>query len=127
MCPKTQTLLNDFSAKLRLQRYAASSIKTYTNALAKFLWAFSDKNLAHLTLEDFSSFLIKLQSEQQISSAYQRQIIASIDKFYQLFSRQLTLLSVALTILQRNQRLRLLTSFEARSTKKVISVLKIKK
>ena len=85
MCPKTQTLLNDFSAKLRLQRYAASSIKTYTNALAKFLWAFSDKNLAHLTLEDFSSFLIKLQSEQQISSAYQRQIIASIDKFYQLF------------------------------------------
>ena len=90
MCPKTQTLLNDFSAKLRLQRYAASSIKTYTNALAKFLWAFSDKNLAHLTLEDFSSFLIKLQSEQQISSAYQRQIIALIN-FISCFTRKLAI------------------------------------
>ena len=85
MCPNIQNLLAEFSVRLRLQRYAASSVKTYTNALAKFLWAFSDKNLAHLTLEDFSNFLIKLQSEQQISSAYQRQIIASIGKFYQLF------------------------------------------
>ena len=31
--------------------------------------------IAYLTLEDFSSFLIKLQSEQQISSAYQRQLL----------------------------------------------------
>ena len=114
MCPNIQNLLAEFSVRLRLQRYAASSVKTYTNALAKFLWAFSDKNLAHLTLEDFSNFLIKLQSQQKISSAYQRQIIASIDKFYQLFYNRKLDLSALYPKRKAKPRPKYLTTEEVR-------------
>lgn len=36
----TKTILGEFERKLYLQRYALSSIKSYTNTLSKFLIAF---------------------------------------------------------------------------------------
>lgn len=51
MCPNTNSLLSDFEVKLRLQRYAPSTVKTYKNALAKFLNAFQHKDLAQVNLE----------------------------------------------------------------------------
>ncbi len=85
MCPNTKNILADFEAKLRLQRYAPSSIKTYKNALAKFLAAFASFDLEHLKLEQITQFLVSLQKKQKISIAYQKQILATIAKFYQLY------------------------------------------
>lgn len=85
MCPNTKNILADFEGKLRLQRYAPSSIKTYKNALAKFLVAFASVDLEQLTLEQITQFLVSLQKREKISVAYQKQIVATIAKFYQLY------------------------------------------
>ena len=85
MCPNTNNLLADFVMKLRLQRYAPSSIKTYKNALAKFLTAFDRYNLAQLKVQQIQHFIYQLQEKHAISAAYQKQILASITKFYLLY------------------------------------------
>ena len=41
----TKQILLEFKKKLTLQRYATSSIKSYTNALAKFLIVFEGSPL----------------------------------------------------------------------------------
>ena len=84
MRPKIQNLLAEFRLKLRLQLYAASSIATYSNALPKFLTAFPTKNLEQLSVQHIAGFLATLQQKNQLSPAYQRQILAAITKFYQL-------------------------------------------
>ena len=92
MRPKIQNLLAEFRLKLRLQRYAASSIATYSNALTKFLTAFPTKNLEQLSVQHIAGFLATLQQKNQLSPAYQRQILAAITKFYQLrYNRPLDL------------------------------------
>ncbi len=85
MRPNIQNLLAELITRLRLQRYASSSIKTNTNTLTKFLQAFQNKNLEQLSVQEIAYFLSTLQKNQQLSPAYQRQILASIAKFYQLF------------------------------------------
>lgn len=85
MCPNNNNLLADFVMKLRLQRYAPSSIKTYKNALAKFLTAFDRYNLAQLKVQQIQYFIYQLQEKHTISAAYQKQILASITKFYLLY------------------------------------------
>ena len=85
MCPNTNSLLSDFEVKLRLQRYAPSTVKTYKNALAKFLNAFQHKDLAQVNLEQIQDFLHCLQTKDRISPVYQKQILASIVKFYLLY------------------------------------------
>ena len=85
MCPNTNSLLSDFEVKLRLQRYALSSIKAYKNALAKFLNAFQHKDLAQVNLEQIQDFLHRLQTKYCISPVYQKQILACIVKFYLLY------------------------------------------
>jgi site-specific recombinase XerD len=85
MCPNTNSLLSDFEIKLRLQRYATSTIKTYKNALAKFFNAFEHKDLAQVNLEQIQDFLHCLQTKDRISPVYQKQILASIVKFYLLY------------------------------------------
>ena len=85
MCPNTNNLLSDFEAKLYLQRYAPSSIKTYKNALTKFLVAFQRYNLEHVTLSHIQNFIHHLQAKHCISAVYQKQILASIAKFYLLY------------------------------------------
>lgn len=85
MCPEINNILQAYRAKLRLQRYAPSSIKTYANALAKFLTAFSRHDLAKVDLVQIEHFMQHLQEKHAISPHYQKQILASIGKFYQLF------------------------------------------
>ena len=94
MCPKIQSLLAEFRAKLHLQRYAPTSIKTYNNALTKFLVAFQHENLEQLSLQQIAHFLSRLQKNQHLSPTYQRQILSSITKFYHLFFNRRLDLSV---------------------------------
>lgn len=79
---------------MRLQRYTSSSIKTYNHALAKFLEAFQHQDLEQLSVQQIAYFLSTLQKNQQLSLAYQRQILASITKFYDLFYHKRLDLSV---------------------------------
>jgi len=85
MCPEINNILKAYRAKLRLQRYAPSSVKTYANAIAKFLTAFSRHDLAKVDLVQIEHFMQQLQQKHAISAPYQKQILASIGKFYQLF------------------------------------------
>ena len=68
MCPNTNNLLSDFAAKLRLQRYAPSSVKTYKNALAKFLVAFQPYDLEQVTVQQIQNFMNSLQVQHRISA-----------------------------------------------------------
>ncbi|MGC6422801.1 MAG: site-specific tyrosine recombinase/integron integrase [Flavobacteriaceae bacterium] len=92
MCPNIQNILAEFDAKLRLQRYAPASIKTYKNALAKFLLHFMHQDLELLSVPKITRYLSSLQQKENMSPPYQRQILAAITKFYQLhYNRQLDL------------------------------------
>lgn len=92
MCPNTNNLLSDFEAKLRLQRYAPSSIKTYKNALSKFLIAFEQHDLKQVSVQQIQNFMHQLYAKHHISTTYQKQILAGITKFYLLyFNRKLDL------------------------------------
>ncbi|MGB0366821.1 MAG: tyrosine-type recombinase/integrase [Flavobacteriaceae bacterium] len=53
--------------------------------MAKFLVAFASVDLEQLTLEQITQFLVSLQKREKISVAYQKQIVATIAKFYQLY------------------------------------------
>ena len=94
MCPNTNNLLSDFAAKLQLQHYASSSIKAYKNALAKFFNAFESFELEHITQAQIQDFINSLQDKHNISAVYQRQILASISKFYMLHHNRKLDLSV---------------------------------
>ena len=85
MRPNINNLLSDFVVKLRIQRYAPASIKTYKNALSKFLIAFQKQDLEQVTVQQVQLFIHHLQTKHHISAVYQRQILASITKFYTLF------------------------------------------
>ncbi|WP_340065760.1 site-specific tyrosine recombinase/integron integrase [Ascidiimonas aurantiaca] len=88
----TRKILPEFQQKLSLQRYATSSIKSYTNALAKFLTAFERSHLEKVKEKNIENFLSHLQKTENISSAYQKQILSAIAKYYELFhSRKLDL------------------------------------
>lgn len=82
MCPNTKNIVEDFVVKLRLQRYAFSSIKTYKNVLTKFLAAFKDYDLKQVKEQHIQNYLHQLQQQHHISDAYQKQILTTIDKFY---------------------------------------------
>ena len=88
----TKQILLEFKKKLTLQRYATSSIKSYTNAFAKFLIAFEGSPLEKVKEQNIENFLFHLQKTGNISSAYQKQILSAIGKYYELFhSRKLDL------------------------------------
>ena len=87
-----QKILLEFQQKLSLQRYANSSIKSYTNALAKFLTAFEGSSPEEVKERNIENFLFHLQKTENISSAYQKQILSAIGKYYKLFhSKKLNL------------------------------------
>ena len=92
MQEKLKRLLCDYVARLKLQRYAYSSIKTYKNALSKFLIAFQDENVSQISVQQIQQYIHTLHNTQKISSSYQKQILASINTFYVLcYDRQLNL------------------------------------
>ncbi|MDH7448457.1 site-specific tyrosine recombinase/integron integrase [Aquimarina sp. 2201CG14-23] len=81
----TKDILLEFQKKLSLQRYAQSSIKSYSNSLAKFLIAFEGFSLNKVKEQNIENFLYHLQKTENISSAYQKQILSAIGKYYELF------------------------------------------
>ena len=81
-----------FKAQLELQRYAYRTIKCYGNCLAKFLRAFERYDLARVTEKNIENYLIHLIKTEEISPSYQRQLLGSIGKFYELtYGRKLNL------------------------------------
>jgi len=84
MRPNIHKLLSEFVLKLRAQHYAPTSIKTYKNALTRFLTTFQKDDIEQLTTQQIQSFIHQLQTTHHISAVYQKQILASITKFYLL-------------------------------------------
>lgn len=55
-----EKILLEFQQKLSLQRYAPSSIKSYSNLLAKFLTAFEGYSLKKVKEKNVENFLLHL-------------------------------------------------------------------
>lgn len=131
MCPNKAVIINNFVLKLRLQRYAPSSIKTYKNALLKFLEAFKEHDLKHLSLVQIQQYIHFLQLEHQISASYQKQILATIVKFYGFFFNRSLDLSSLYPKRKTKSVPKYLTAFEVKnlllhcSNEKHLCILKI--
>ncbi|MGF1533961.1 MAG: site-specific tyrosine recombinase/integron integrase [Bernardetiaceae bacterium] len=84
--------VEQFKQHLALQRYARSTIKTYANCLAKFLKAFERYDLEQVQEKNIQNYLIHLIETEKISDSYQKQLLGTIAKFYELnYQRKLNL------------------------------------
>ena len=81
MSPKIQNLLAEYSAKLHLQRYAPASIKTYNNALMKFLVAFQQKKFRAAIGTAHCSFSFETPETTTTQSSLST---ANIGEYYQV-------------------------------------------
>jgi len=92
MKTQLQRQLSDFVIKLKIQRYASSSIKTYENALIKFLVAFEQYDISQININQIKNYIHFLHEKESISPSYQKQILSAITKFYALcYNRKLKL------------------------------------
>ena len=78
-------LMTEFKQKLTVQRYAYSTIKTYANCLGKFLQAFQKYELENVKEKNIENYINHLITTECISASYQKQMLGTIGKFYQLF------------------------------------------
>ena len=82
----------EFAQKLRIQRYASSTVNAYTNCIGKFLKAFHRYDLSTVKEKNIENYIAHLIKTEQISDSYQKQILGSIGKFYQLlYNKELNL------------------------------------
>ncbi len=79
-----QGLVSKFRQKLSIQRYAQSTIKRYRNCLAKFLKAFEKYELDQVSEKNIENYIAHLLQNEKISDAYQKQMLGTIAKFYEL-------------------------------------------
>lgn len=79
---KFDKIIIEFEKYLQVQRYAHATIKAYKSSLAKFLYAFENYELLNITETNISNYINHLIKTQKLSAAYQRQILAAVDKFY---------------------------------------------
>lgn len=81
-----ETLLADFERKLVLQRYSKNSILNYKSAVKNFLEIAARKfnNPDELSVAEIEKYVFWKIDKHAISHSYQRMIVASIDKFYNL-------------------------------------------
>ncbi|MEM9983061.1 MAG: site-specific tyrosine recombinase/integron integrase [Bacteroidota bacterium] len=87
-----EALVAKFKQKLAVQRYADNTIKTYGNCLKKFLYAFKKYQLTAVTEKNIENYITHLLETESISAAYQKQLLGTIGKFYELFhDKQLSL------------------------------------
>ena len=73
-----------FEKRLKLQRYSPNSIKIYVNCVENFLLIFKKYNPKNIDFNQIEKYIHYLINEKKISQSYQKQIIASIDKYYSL-------------------------------------------
>ncbi|MCD9853408.1 site-specific integrase [Epilithonimonas sp. JDS] len=84
--------VEDFATILRLQRYAKSSVKTYTSHLSYFLKLSAKYQPEDITQKQLEDFIIWLVEKKKVGSSYQKAMIATIVKFYQeTFQRTISL------------------------------------
>lgn len=81
-----ENLLADFERKLILQRYSKNSILNYKSAVKNFLEVVARKfsNPDELGVAEIEKYLFWKIDKHAVSHSYQRMIVASIDKFYNL-------------------------------------------
>jgi site-specific recombinase XerD len=81
-----ENLLADFERKLVLQRYSKNSILNYKSAVKNFLQVAARKfnNPDELGVAEIEKYLFWKIDKHAVSHSYQRMIVASIDKFYNL-------------------------------------------
>ncbi len=81
-----ENLLADFERKLVLQRYSKNSILNYKSAVKNFLQVAARKfnNPDELGVAEIEKYVFWKIDKHAVSHSYQRMIVASIDKFYNL-------------------------------------------
>ncbi len=81
-----ETLLADYERKLTLQRYSKNSILNYKSAIKAFLQVAERKfgSPNELGVAEIEKYVFWKIDKHSVSHSYQRMIVASIDKFYQL-------------------------------------------
>lgn len=81
-----EQLLAEFKRKMTIQRYSASSIQNYASAVKSFLQVAEKRfncpnELKETEIEKYVHWKIE---KHNISASYQRMIVASIEKFYNM-------------------------------------------
>ena len=81
-----ESLLADFERKLVLQRYSKNSILNYKSTVKIFLQVAARKfsNPDELGVAEIEKYVFWKIDKHSVSHSYQRMIVASIDKFYNL-------------------------------------------
>jgi integrase/recombinase XerD len=88
-------LTSKFKQKLILQRYADSTVRSYVNCVSKFLKAFEKYELKNVNEQNIENYISHLLTTEQISDSYQKQMLGSIGKFFELlYDRKLNLYSL---------------------------------
>ncbi|MBN8684965.1 MAG: tyrosine-type recombinase/integrase [Chitinophagales bacterium] len=84
--------LSTFQQKLRLQRYAENTIRTYTGCLSKFLQAFQRYQMEQVTEQNIENYIAHLVEKEEISDSFQKQMLGTIGMYFDLcLGRKLSL------------------------------------
>lgn len=79
-----ETIILDFQQKLRLQRYAHNTIKTYSTCLSKFLQAFQRYQMEQVTEKNIENYLVHLVVTEKIGDSFQKQMLGTIGLYFNL-------------------------------------------
>ncbi|MFK7899500.1 MAG: site-specific tyrosine recombinase/integron integrase [Cyclobacteriaceae bacterium] len=77
--------LKKFEEKLYIQRYAQNTINSYINCLTKFLLAFEKYDLSLVNEKNIENYITHILKNESISDSYQKQLLGTIAKFFELF------------------------------------------
>jgi len=73
-----------FRSRLKSQKYSEKSIASYCSSLQLFMLGFKNCNTKTLSIELIERHIKWLVEEKDISKSYQKQILASIQKYFDL-------------------------------------------
>lgn len=79
-----QSFIIQFEQRLRIQRYSESTIRNYKSALENFLKLVDKKfsSIDEINAAVVEKYIFWMIDKKNISSSFQRTIVASIDKFF---------------------------------------------
>lgn len=81
-----------FQQKLRIQRYAENTIKTYSGCLSKFLKAFQQYQMEQVAEKNIENYMSYLVEKEAISDSFQKQMLGTIGMYFDLcLGRKLSL------------------------------------
>lgn len=78
-------LLDDFVQLMQIKRYSYSTIASYKNAILKIINAFPNSDISELSKRQIEEFINFQVTHQQISRAYQKQLLGALKLFYNDF------------------------------------------